>query len=412
MIFDECHHATKNGPMHCIMREFYRPLLRSRDESSVTTETNAPHILGLTACPVNSMAKSPEKGIEELEHNLCAKLVTVFAESLELRTWVSRPEVTCVGYHRSLSGDSARSTSTCCLADAFTCSLNELGLWGACVALLQMLSPKSDGFLRGGGEAKKAKKEIFKQTLAAGDFVVRPAERSRDFATGHEANTTFYLLQDAFINVCERVLSAERVDVLSNMRRGSLQSDSHSNFSSSYTVIREMANYVKQLPTSSEMVSAPAAVGDTAQLSGRSTVWVSDKVMRLRDVLFDCWRDAQVTLHGMDHWRTIIFVERKSTAHAIATALAELPELGFLIVGVQTGYSMCDKRITRASQQTFEDFRRGSVNTVVSTAVLEEGVDVPACNLVVMFDLGKNIRAYIQQRGRARHLGSKLFVFV
>lgn len=264
----------------------------------------------------------------------------------------------------------------------------------------------------GGGEAKKAKKEIFKQTLAAGDFVVRPAERSRDFATGHEANMTFHLLQDAFINVCERVLSAERVDALSNMRRGSLQSDSHSNFSSSYTVIREMANYVKQLPTSSEMVSAPAAVGDTAQLSGRSTVWVSDKVMRLRDVLFDCWRDAQVTLHGMDHWRTIIFVERKSTAHAIAAALAELPELGFLIVGVQTGYSMCDKRITRASQQTLEDFRRGSVNTVVSTAVLEEGVDVPACNLVVMFDLGKNIRAYIQQRGRARHLGSKLFVFV
>ena len=398
MIFDECHHATKNGPMHCIMREFYRPLLRNRYKCSETMEKTAPHVLGLTACPVNSMVRSPGKGIEELEHNLCAKVVTVVAESAELHAWVSRPEVTCVHYQHSLFVHSACSTSACNIAEAFSCSLKELGLWGACTALLQMLNPKA---------TTNNSKESFQPTLAVGDFVVRPAERVQTAARG-EVETTFPLLRDEFVTVCERMLSAERVDVLRERVRQGLQ-DGQSNCSStSGNTMHELVSHVKNLPTSAEMLPAPTAVGCT----GRSTVWVSDKVSRLRDVLLDCWRDARVTGGAMGHWRTIIFVERKSTAHAIAALLAELPGLDFLAVGVQMGYSMCDKGIARASQRTLDDFRRGLVNTVVSTAVLEEGVDVPACNLVVMFDLGKNIRAYIQRRGRARHLGSKLFIFI
>lgn len=38
MIFDECHHATKNGPINCIKREFYMPFLRNQAESRVTTD--------------------------------------------------------------------------------------------------------------------------------------------------------------------------------------------------------------------------------------------------------------------------------------------------------------------------------------------------------------------------------------
>ena len=43
---------------------------------------------------------------------------------------------------------------------------------------------------------------------------------------------------------------------------------------------------------------------------------------------------------------------------------------------------------------------------MVATNALEEGIDVQACNIVVCFDLPKNVRSFIQRRGRARHARS------
>lgn len=40
---------------------------------------------------------------------------------------------------------------------------------------------------------------------------------------------------------------------------------------------------------------------------------------------------------------------------------------------------------------------------MVSTDVLEEGIDIPDCNLVVKFDVANGVRSYIQSKGRARH---------
>ena len=39
---------------------------------------------------------------------------------------------------------------------------------------------------------------------------------------------------------------------------------------------------------------------------------------------------------------------------------------------------------------------------MVATSVLEEGLDVPLCNLVVRYDRPVDFRAYVQSRGRAR----------
>ena len=41
--------------------------------------------------------------------------------------------------------------------------------------------------------------------------------------------------------------------------------------------------------------------------------------------------------------------------------------------------------------------------TQVATSVLEEGLDVPACDAVVRFDNVESLRAYVQSRGRVRH---------
>jgi endoribonuclease Dicer len=41
-------------------------------------------------------------------------------------------------------------------------------------------------------------------------------------------------------------------------------------------------------------------------------------------------------------------------------------------------------------------------NLLVGTSVLEEGIDIPKCNLVIHFNVPQSYRSYVQSKGRAR----------
>jgi dsRNA-specific ribonuclease len=49
-----------------------------------------------------------------------------------------------------------------------------------------------------------------------------------------------------------------------------------------------------------------------------------------------------------------------------------------------------------------EDFRTAKINLLIATSVAEEGIDIPACNLIICFNAPSNVKAFIQRRGRAR----------
>lgn len=86
MIFDECHHATKQHTFNMIMREFYD---RCPDEEK-------PKIFGMTASPMNSKSEVHYTA-SRLEGNMRSKIFT--AQNLtSLKAFVNRPTEVVVEY--------------------------------------------------------------------------------------------------------------------------------------------------------------------------------------------------------------------------------------------------------------------------------------------------------------------------
>lgn len=52
------------------------------------------------------------------------------------------------------------------------------------------------------------------------------------------------------------------------------------------------------------------------------------------------------------------------------------------------------------------------VNIIIATSMLEEGLDVQSCNLVIRFDPSATICSFIQSRGRARMQNSDFVLMV
>ncbi|KAJ6125987.1 ATP-dependent helicase dcl2 [Penicillium samsonianum] len=73
-------------------------------------------------------------------------------------------------------------------------------------------------------------------------------------------------------------------------------------------------------------------------------------------------------------------------------------------------WAIYNSLISKKSEEVVTDFRCGTKNLIVATNVLEEGIDIPACHLVISFELPDNMTSYIQRRGRARQSISEFVI--
>jgi ERCC4-related helicase len=118
--------------------------------------------------------------------------------------------------------------------------------------------------------------------------------------------------------------------------------------------------------------------------------------------------------------RIIVFAEQRTTVIMIAHLLSVHPRMKEIVAASFLGssnYASRKSNITelfspRDQEEAVNNLRSGKINVLVATSVLEEGIDVPACNMVICFDPPKELKSFIQRRGRARDRESKFILFI
>lgn len=107
----------------------------------------------------------------------------------------------------------------------------------------------------------------------------------------------------------------------------------------------------------------------------------------------------------------LVFVKRRATAKSLYHALKAYAssDEGFPIkpdfmVGVNNELPESIECILSNNNNsiTLEKFKKKETNLIVSSSVLEEGIDLQMCNLVVVYDKPDTYRSYVQAKGRAR----------
>jgi ERCC4-related helicase len=145
-----------------------------------------------------------------------------------------------------------------------------------------------------------------------------------------------------------------------------------------------------------------------------SLAHISRKVELLVDVLVTEAEDNPA-------FTCLTFVEQRVWVAVLAEILSLHPQTKDLLrVGTFVGTSQSSKRKAsiatlaepRNQQATLDDFRAGTLNVILATSVLEEGIDVSSCHLVICFERPKNLKSFVQRRGRARKQESKYFIFL
>jgi dsRNA-specific ribonuclease/ERCC4-related helicase len=149
---------------------------------------------------------------------------------------------------------------------------------------------------------------------------------------------------------------------------------------------------------------------------------ISPKVLALLDLLVHECRRWQSLPHVDSSFRCIVFVQRRDVAVGLTWLINQVlkecdsPLLEARVaLGTRTPSASIPRSMrTTQSQQTeaLRGFREGTFGILVATNVVEEGLDIAACGLVVMFNDIQTSKSYIQSRGRARHKAARYVAMI
>lgn len=135
------------------------------------------------------------------------------------------------------------------------------------------------------------------------------------------------------------------------------------------------------------------------------------KLEELRFILQEQYRQN-------DQTRTVLFVRTRALADAMKRWIEETDSLKFLNPLVLIGRGNRSQltgsgHMTHTSKKGVLERFKSSTNQskiLIATSVADEGVDIPQCNLVLMYEYVGNVVKMVQVRGRGRAQGSKCFL--
>jgi ERCC4-related helicase len=140
---------------------------------------------------------------------------------------------------------------------------------------------------------------------------------------------------------------------------------------------------------------------------------VSPKLQRFIDLLVE---------ESVPHFAGLVFIEQRAAAAVLSHLLSVHPRTKHLFecatfVGTsgsayRKAASIGDLIEPRGQKTTLGDFRDGKKNLIIATSVLEEGIDISACHLVICFSKPQNLKSFVQRRGRARAKQSKFVLML
>ena len=380
VVVDECHHATRNHPYAKIMRDWYHP---AKQEGKIV-----PKILGLSASIVVKTVDRYKFRTEKatLEKMMDAKVETCDGISLEL--FVNSAKEELVAYAATLPSSLQNDIGNI-IADG------RLKLMKVKIAELNSIR---DSDLNANTKATRAD-SLDKDCKFFSNHLLLTVSNLLELGV--------YALNSMKESLCDELDKKKTLDT-SWYRKA---------------IKEELVSITEQTFTEVFEASGKAMKEFSEQESDKILQYSSPKVLKLIDILKNYESTSEGASNEHCSMRCIVFVQTKMVAKALQYLLWKLrlktiTDVGF-VHSANMGRNVKDPRERedvrgqkRKMKETLRQFRAGKVNVLCSTSVVEEGIDVPSCNLVIKFDFPSSFRSYIQSKGRARAAGSRYLLLL
>ncbi|XP_030245302.1 endoribonuclease Dicer, partial [Drosophila navojoa] len=364
-ILDECHHGTGKHPYHEFMK-----LVQMQMKKGIK---NLPRIVGLTGVLIKgNEIKEVAKKLKELETTYCGNIVTV-SDTKELEN---------VMLHSTKPRES-------------------------------LMTYKSEVQIF--DKIKKIRQRIknYLQTLELQDIGVQPVRMSKGMRIQREPNKKSaikLLINDFLYQLDNYGIYAGSIAIVSlivefEIKRRQAETLSLRNMYRSAITLCETVRHM--------LVSKLRDMLDDDQMSD-DMINTEEVIMNFSTPKVQLFLQYLKQTFGNKQPKDIcclVFVERRYTCKCIYGLLlnyiAATPELRNVLfpqfmVGRSGIFHDFDKLERRWLKSAIQEFRDGEANMMICSSVLEEGIDVQACNYVIILDPIKTFNMYVQTKGRAR----------
>lgn len=370
LVVDECHAGRGDHPMHQLMSKFQH----------VPKEFH-PRVIGLTGVLLKkdclpSMVEQELTTLENVFHGTISTVdnASAFAEVMEFST---DPDETCLYYDPVMSSEVISQ----CESDVKALILCVEGY------RLEKFSQKSKNFMRDSPNDVKEVRVLFN------DFI--------------------YQLNDLGIYGGSIAILAVLVEL--ELKKRQCESKAQTNL---YRFCITIAEKIRR-----RLVTLMDCEMNEYNKLLR---FGSSKIIKLVQFL-DGHVSNEETMKEIKQLKGLVFVQRRHSAKVIFHIIKKIFEESFdpeaeneqkirpdFMIGVRNPLPESIEAILdeKNSRRVIERFRKDETNLIVCSSVLEEGIDLQCCNLVVRADVPETFSAYVQSKGRARMKKSKYLIMI